>query len=372
MSFGASPGIITNGPGADSWRTNVPAAVSVPAGFQVFKGAIFRRNINVVAGSNYNYPQYSAADQGVLPTNASAGFVAGAYAGNGISNTNSVAQTSVINLRSQGLAPVRCGALNGGTAITVGSLIGFSAAAGASTYDVPTIQTYTVGSAVGYVVGYQILTSLLNAQTSTGSQAVSVLSTNGITTSTALTIDPGTNVQETVTPTAVTASVRANATFTPTVVSAAAGTVITVTVNGVSATYTTVSGDTTATLTAAHVATAINASAIVNGTGAVIAPAVAISGVVYFTSLLPGTGPNSYTLTATSSSTGNYTVAVSGATFANGTYGTFTAPFAFNHAAGAVVIGQNTTSGGSIIPVPAATGGFNVDLVLCDIAIVGA
>jgi len=373
MAFGATPGIITDGPGADSFRSIIPIRYSLTSGNQVFPGACFKRNLLQVVGRNDTYPQYSNGDQGVLPTSASSGFVAGVYRGTAVTNASGASASVGLGLVRQGVTPVRVGALNGGTAITVGSLVGFSAATGAASYDIPTIQTYTIGAMIGYVTGYQIATALQTAVTATGSQTVSVMNTDGITTSTAITLDYGNNsIQEAVTPSAVTAQVKANGTFTPTVVSAAAGTVITVTIGGVAATYTTVSGDTTATLVGTHVAAAINASAIVNGSGAVIAPAVAVSGVVYFTALTGGTGNNSITLTATSSSTGNYTVAVSAATFANGTYGTVTATFQYTHTIGAIVIGQNLVSGGSIIPVPAATGGFNIDTVLVDVAIVGA
>jgi hypothetical protein len=370
MSQGAVPGIITDGLAADSYRQAVVGRVSVATGNQILNGAVFRRNINAVVGRNDLYPQYSSGDQAVLPTSAASGFVAGVYNGAPIVNSTGATATYSVPLFRQGVAKVRVGSLNGGTAITVGSLVGFSAATGASTYDIPTIQTYTVGSALGYVIGYPIQTALQAAVTATGSQTVAVYNTAGITTSTAIAIDTGTSVAEFVTPSAVTQQVKANGSVTLGG-TWATGTTLTVTVNGVSTTYVTgTNGDNSNATSATQLAKIINASSIVYGSGAVVAPSVVSGSVVYFTALNPGTASNSITLTASSSSA--MTCVASGATLSGGTYGTITATFASTHTANATVVGQNNISGGNIISIPAATGGFSVDTVLVDIAIVGA
>lgn len=371
MSFGLTPGIITDGPGADSYRTAIPVRVSVNAGSQIFNGQAFKRNINAVVGRNDLYPQYSQGDQGALPTSAAAGFVAGVYNGAIVSNSNNVPTNVGIAIVRLGVVRVRCAALNGGTAVTVGSILGFSAALGASTFDVPTVQgSYVIGAALGCVIGYQIQTALAATLSGTGLQTVNVANTDGITTSTALTIDYGQSVLETVTPTAVTPQVKSNGTITVGG-TFSAGTILNATVNGIPVSYTVVSGDTTVAGAAASFARAINASSIVQGTNAVVGPAVAPAAIIYLTAINGGTQQNGATLTA-SAVGGTTTAVVSGSTLTGGVFGTITAPFLNVHALGATILGQNTLNGATIIPVPAATGGINIDTVLCDLAIVGA
>ena len=367
MSFGTSVGIITDGPGADAFRSIVPSRYSLPAGQQIVHGQVFRRNLFSVPGRNDNYPAFSAGDSYVLPTSANSGYIAGVYNGVTIQNTNSVAQSQPFGMRRVGVSSVRAAVLNGGTAISVGTLVGFSAVSGASTYDVATqVGSYIVGASLGLVMGYQINTTTATAVSATGSQTINLTSTIGVTTATPLTLDYGQSTAETVTPTAVTAQVCANGNI---VVGGtfSAGTVLTANVNGVSVSYTVVSGDTNLTGAAASFAKAINASAIVNGIGAVVAPAVAVSGTVYFTALAGGTPGNSITLTA-SAVGGTTTATASGATLASGAYGTITANFQQTHATGAVVLGQQTNVNGVIIPVPSGTGTMNVANVLVDLS----
>lgn len=371
MGFGMTPGIITDGPGADGWRQVIPLRFVLPTGQQIFKGAVLRRNLASVVGRNDTYAQFSQADLGVLSTNAAAGFVAGVAIANPATNTSGVSTPQSVGVVRQGVVPVRAAAIAGGTAVTIGSLLGFSAATGASTYDLPTVQgSYVIGAALGYVTGFQISTVLSGAVNSIGAQTVAVQNTDGVTTGTTLTLDFSTPYQEAVTPSAVTAQVKANANITVGG-TFSAGTVLTATVNGVAVSYTVVAGDTNLAGAAASFAKAINASAIVNGTSAVVGPVTSAAGVVYFTALNGGTPANSVTFT-TSAAGGTTTATASSATLVNGTYGTITATFLYTHAANTVVIGQNVTIGATIIPVPSATGGINVDTVLCDVAIVGA
>ncbi len=374
MAFGAGPGLISDGIGADSYKAGVPGIWQAPAGQQMFAGATMRRNILAVVGRNDLYPNLSQGDQVVTGTNASAGFVAGVVAAStkqNLQNTNATPAALKLFLVRQGVVPVRAAVLAGGTAVTVGSMLGFSAALGAATTDVPIVQaSYTVGAMVGTVTAYQIATATVGTVPVAGSQTVTVLNTDGMSTTVPLTIDVGNAVQETVTPTAVTAQVRANATITlgGTI---STGTVITVVINGITVVYTVLATDTTLTIAAASLAKAINATLAVYGIPPYINPAQSAAAVVYLTAASPGTGPNAYTLTAAGVG-GTTTATASGSTFSGGTYGSFTAPFNFTHGAGAVVLGQNLVSGASIIPVPAATGGIAVDTVLVDVAIVGA
>lgn len=371
MAFGLGPGTITDGPGADSYRNVIPIRFPLGGGNAIARGQAFKRNINTVVGRNDLYPQFSQGDQAVLATNAAAGFVAGVFPGPITANTNNVAAGTSIALVRQGVTPVRTAVLNGGTAVTIGSVLGFSAAVGASTYDTPTVQgSYVLGATLGYVIGYQINTALAGALTGTGSQTVNVANTNGITTATALTVDYGQAVQESITPTAVTNQAKANGNITVGG-TFSAGSVLTATINGVAVSYTVVAGDTTLAGVATSLAKAINAAAAVLGINAVIGQAVASAAVVYLTALANGTAANATTLTVGAVG-GTTTLTASGATFTGGTFGTITAPFLQPHASGATIIGQNTTGGATIIPIPAATGGINIDLVLCDIAIVGA
>lgn len=374
MAFGAGPGLITDGIGADSYKAGIPGIFSAPPNQQVFTGQTMRRNILTVVGRNDAYTQFSQGDQVVNGTNPSSGFVAGVVLGNtkqNLQNSNTTPGPLKLFLVRQGVTPVRVAALAGGTAVTIGSMVGFSAALGAATTDVPIVQaTYTVGAMVGVVTAYQIITATVGSVAVAGSQTVTVQNTDGINTATALTFDSGNPAQETVTPTAVTAQVRANGSVTLGG-AASAGTLITVTINGIIVTYTTTAADTTLTIAAASLAKAINASLAVYGIVSYINPATSTAAVVYLTSANAGTGPNSYTLAATASG-GTVTATASGATFTGGTYGSLTATFNYTHGPGAIIFGQNLVSGSTIVPVPAATGGMNVDTVLVDVALVGA
>lgn len=80
--------------------------------------------------------------------------------------------------------------------------------------------------------------------------------------------------------------------------------------------YTTGAGDTTATLTAADIVVAINASPAVLGALAFLAPASNLAGVINLTALVPGASQNAIALTATGA--GGTTLTAGGATFANG------------------------------------------------------
>ena len=370
MAFGTNPGLVSDGLGADAYRQIVPGRYTVAAGAQIPKGQIFKRNVTIAPGRNDLAPVFSQADVWATPTSGACGLMAGAYPGNPITNTNSVGVTYNVPLVRQGVTSVRCGTLNGGTAVTIGSILGSTAALGASTYDVPTVPGgYVIGGTIGIVVGYPIQTSSLTAVSAAGTNTISVLNTDGISTSTALTVDYGLPTLEIFTPSAVTAQVKSYGSITLGG-TAAANTVLTATVAGVSASYTTVAGDTTTTIAATNFAKAINQSLIVQGINALVAPAVSVGAVVYFTALNAGTASNAITLTA-SAVGGTVTATASGATLANGTYGTVTGTFQNPHGAGSIVNGTNTTNGATLIPAPAATGGFNIDTVLCDIALIG-
>jgi hypothetical protein len=374
MAFGAGPGLITDGIGADSYKAGIPAIFQTPAGQQVQAGATLKRGILSVVGRNDAYTQYSQGDQVVTATNPGSGFVAGVVLNNtrqNLQNSNATPLGVKLFLARQGVAPVRVAAVNGGTAVTIGSMVGFSAAIGASTQDIPTVQgSYVVGAMVGIVTAYQITTATVGSVTAAGSQTVTVLNTDGITTVTAITVDPAQPNQETVTPTAVTAQVRASGSITlgGTI---SAGTVLLATINGVPVSYTVQASDTTLTIAAASFAKAINASLAVAGINPSVLPAQSAGAVVYLTALPAGTGGNAYTLAVTATG-GTTTAAASGSTLAGGSYGTVTANFSYTHGGGAVILGQNIVSGATLVPVPAATGGINVDTVLVDVALVGA
>jgi hypothetical protein len=370
MAFGLGPGVITDGIGADGFKTGVPFSVPVGANSQVLPGTALKRNILTVVGRNDSYPNLSAPDQACYATSANSGYAAGVVYGTqkqALSNTNSIAGNVRLSLCRSGVVPTRVAALAGGAAITIGALVGFSAAVGASTSDIPTVQGSNVpGAALGIVTAYQIVTATTAPAVNPGAQTITVTSTDGITTATALAVDPNLPTAETVTPTAVTAGVRATDSLTV-AGTFAAGSVLTAIINGTTVTYTVLASDTNNAGAAASFAKAINASAVVAGLAPILLPAQVAANVIYLTASNQGTAANAYTLTA--SATGTNTVTAATATFTGGVAGSITAPFANAHASGAIVLGQNTTFGATLIPVPAATGSLNVGLVSVDLAL---
>ena len=376
MAILRAPGSIVDGPNAGTDWLEFEGALQVPAGLCIAQGQVYKRNILALQGPNYQYPQQSSGDRVVLPNSTSAGYVYGVYQGPQlVAPAGGVLPIQPASFRRLGVGQVLCGAVSGGTAVTIGSIVGCSAALGASATNYATVQTATIGTLVGVVMAQPINTYLVGAVTATGSQTVQLPNTYAITTSTGLLIDTAqSGVQESVTPTAVVRGVPASGTVTIVVVSAAAGVTITITVNGTAFTYVTTAADTTATNTAADIVAAINASVLTQGPNAVIQYATNAAGVITL-AVNPasgaigtqGTAGNAITLTSSSSATGNFTATASGATFAGGTNSTITAVFANTHAAGAPVYGSNTTNAASVIPVSSATTFYLTGLVTVDI-----
>lgn len=365
---------MTDGLGADVWRVFKGGVYTLLPGETVQTGQVFCRNILLVQGRNDAYPQFSKPDTIVLPTDASAGFNAGVYAGPPLTNTLGVSQQLAISpLIYSGTTPTRVGVSNGGTTAIIGGFVEKSAVFGASASPYGAASAaYTVGRTLGVITGYQIATSSVAAVAS-GAQTVTMNSIQGITTTTPITFDyqnNGVAPQEVVTPSAVTQAVLASATVTI-AGTAAAGTTVVVNVGNipggnVTVTYVTVAADTTATIIAGKIVALLNATTAVRGLTPALSFVQNTAGVITIGAGSVGTGPNAYTLT-TSATGGTVTSVASGATLAGGTFPSITATFANAHASGAIVLGQVTTTGAVIIPAPATANTTNVGLVNVDI-----
>jgi hypothetical protein len=365
-------GFLTDGIQADVWRIFKPGAITLVANGTYQQGQLFCRDILSVQGRNDTLPTLSKGDLVVLPTSANAGFNHGVLA-TAVTNGNAGASATVpLNLYYSGSVPVRVAALAGGTAVTIGSYVQVSAALGASTYELPTASgTYTVGQTLGIVGGYQINTFSSGAVIAAGAQTVPMATVWGITTSTPITFDynaQGLTPQEVVTPTTVTQAVNATGTVTIAGTASAGTTIVTTLGNvpggNVTVTYTTTAADTTATIVAGKIAALFNQTTAVRYSTPGVNAVTNAAGVITFTANSLGTAGNNYTLVTTATG-GTFTSTASGATLAGGTFPSITATFVNAHATGAQVVGQNTTSGATIVAVP-STGSFialvNVDI----------
>jgi hypothetical protein len=314
-----------------------------------------------------------------------------------------------------GLRPALCYSLNGGTAVKVGDFVGKGPTAG-TTSALPFLisaggATLVNGNTYGQVAATPIYTTL-GAAVGPGSGLVAnVWNTNGMTTSTALIINPGGANQETVTPTAVTSTAPSIAALTVSGTLGAPGVAqITFNVSGYAGS-TGLTGPTgtnvttfslsipltngnSATQSATQILNALLASGFTYGapqnilnigagnfsqtngtpaTGALIYVTQA-AGVLTFSAAMPGTWATTlltYTITVTGGGTQTFNTSATGSAtavaFASGVQGTFTSTLANAHVAGEPVIGIQNASQGVIVPIPGTAGMVNVGLCYVDL-----
>ena len=340
----------------------------------------------------------------------------------GTLNTSLLLQQAM--LARSGLRLCLVGAANGGTSVKVGDFVGKGPTLGTASLQNYLISsgpaTWVNGNTFGQVCSAPIWTTLGAALSAPGtSQVAQPWSTNGITTATALIINPGQANQETVTPTGVTATSPAVSTLTVAGTAGSASTVqLTFNVSGYqgstgltgpTGTNTTtftlsipIPNGSTATIAAQLIVSAINASGfgfgapqnilgigsglfIAAGTGAgtpLSGPLVYASnaaGVVTFSAAMPGIWANTlmtYTVTVLNGTTQTFNTNVAGSAtavaFASGVNGAVTATFANAHAVGETIVGVNNIIssgdvGATIIPVPGTAGMQNAGLVYIDL-----
>lgn len=439
-----------NGLNADTSYAALNGTILVPAGGYLPIGYPLARNITSAQG-NYiakfaslpGFAAFAAGDSFVslplsgfqtgatLTTGASA--YSGVYIGNPVSNPwlnvpagtlNTTPLNSPGYLARTGLRLALAGSLASGTAVKIGDFVTKGPTLGTTSLTNFLLSsgpaTIVSGNTFGQVCATPIWTSLAAALTAPGtSQTVQVWNTNGITTATPITINPGGANQETVTPSGVTATSPAVATLTVAGTAGSASTIqLTFNVTGYAGsagltgptgtnttTFTLIipnANSNTATITAQTIVSAINASGfgfgapqnilgigagsfIQSGTGAgtpLNGPLVYASnaaGVITLSAAMPGAWANTlltYTITVLNGTTQTFNTNVAGSatavTFGSGVNGTVTATFANNHAIGENVIGINNlinTSdvGATIVPIPGTTGMQNVGLVYVDL-----
>lgn len=383
-------------------------------------------------GDNFVSLPLSGFQSGATLTTGAAVY-GGVYAGQPVVNPwlNSPAGTiNTLPLQAQailartGLRLALVGNANGGTAVKVGDFVGKGPTAGTASLAPYLISsgpgTLVSGNTYGQVCNGPIWTSLGAALTAPGtSQVAQTWSTNGITTATPITINPGGANQETVTPSAVTATSPAVSTLT---VAGAAGSGATVQLTfnvsgyqgsagltGPTGTLTTpftlsipIANSDTATIAAQKIVSAVNGSGFGFGapqniygigagafiqTGAAAGTPISgplvyaqnAAGVITFSAAMPGVWANTlltYTVTVLTGTTQTFNTSVTGSAtpvaFASGVNAAVTATFSNAHAIGEPVIGINniiSTSdvGATIIPVGGTTGMQNVGLVYVDL-----
>jgi hypothetical protein len=444
-------GNLQTGLNADSSYAALNGQVLVPVGGYLPIGYPVARNITSIQGNYLSrfaaLPGFSSFANGdnfvslplsgfqtgaTLTTGASisGGVYAGPPVGNpwlaqpaGTLNTQPLQQQAILARSGYRLALV--GVANGGTAVKVGDFVTKGATLGTTSLAPYLISsgpsTWVSGNTVGQVCQGPIWTSLGAALTAPGtSQVAQPWSTNGITTATPITINPGQSNQETVTPTAVTATSPAVSTLTVAGTAGSASTVqLTFNVSGYqgsagltgpTGTLTTIFtllipivNGATATIAAQTIVSAVNASGFAFGApqniygigaGSFIQSGTAAgtpqngplvyaqnsAGVITFSAAMPGIWANTlltYTITVLTGTTQTFNTNVAGSAtavaFASGVNGAVTATFANAHAIGEPIIGVNNiinTSdvGATIIPVPGTTGMQNVGLVYVDTA----
>lgn len=444
-------GNLQTGLNADSSYAALNGQILVPVGGYLPIGYPVARNITAIQG-NYlsrfaalpGFSSYANGDAFVslplsgpqsgttLTTGAAAygGIYVGQPVGNpwlsqpaGILNTQPLQSQAI--LARTGLRLALVGVANGGTAIKVGDFVGKGPTANTTSlapYLIGTggLSTLVTATTYGQVCNAPIWTTLGAALTAPGtSQIAQPWNTNGITTATPITINPGGANQETVTPTAVTATSPAVSTLT---VAGTAGSasVAQITFNvagyqgsvgltGPTGTLTTtftllvpIPNSSSATVAAQLIVSAINSSGfgfgapqniygigagsfIQSGTAAgtpqngPLVYASNAAGVVTFSAAMPGVWANTlltYTITVTGGTTQTFNTAVAGSAtavaFASGANGAVTATFANAHAIGEPIIGINniissSDVGATIIPVPGTAGMQSVGLVYVDL-----
>jgi hypothetical protein len=432
-----------NGLNADTSYVALNATVNVPPGGSLPIGLPLSRNL-LTYGGNYlskiasvsGFSAYAFGDSfttlplsGAVASTTGASSTVGVYTGQPVSNPwlNPAAQTlntspllSPATLARTGLRPVLCGLTNGGTTVKVGDFVRSTATVGTtSLYPFLLSQGGTsiaAGVTVGQVAATPIWTSVTANVGPGAAQVATVLNTNGITTTTPLTINVGQSNQETVTPTAVTATAPGLSTLTI-VGTAGSASTVQITFNlagyqgstgvaptGTATTTFTVSitipngstlAQTTNIIVGALLATGFcfGAPQNINGIGSgsctqtsaagtagnpASGPLVYVwssaAGTIYFSAVNPGAWANSlltYTVTVLNGTTQTYNGAVAGSAtpvaFTGGVNGTFTATFQNAHVAGEPVYGIQNTSQGVIIPAPGTAGMLNCGLVYVDL-----
>lgn len=404
MAANSFPVTIQTGPNADSYRTGTPALINVASGTTLAQGTPLRRSVTAIQGQNPQVIPYiginpslglNGGDQFVLPNATGGAFVAGVYDSPGVNNIagTSTIQAAISGLSRQGVTPVLCGAVSGGTAITVGCLVGLSTAAvnTAATTNFATVQAATNGLFLGVVCATAVATTLgPNAVTGVGAATINPPKINGFATSQAIVVNPGGSNQETVTPTTVTAGTLASNAVSITGTSATAAVTYTISlasipygIGAASVAIAVASGQTNAqiatsfgaalnTLFASYGAAPANIPGV-TGTQPFGLVQVVSSSVVTISAAIPGTYLNSVTLTGFAATSG-ITATVTNASFGGATAGTanvVVATFASSHAANEPITCAVTVNGNSLCAIPAA-GGATVDLVMVDLTPLGA
>jgi hypothetical protein len=444
-------GNLQTGLNADSSYSALNGQVLVPVGGYLPIGYPVARSITTIQGNYLSrfaaLPGFSAYANGdnyvslpvsgfqtgaTLTTGAaiSGGVYVGQPVGNpwlstpaGTLNTQPLQQQAILARSGYRLALV--GVANGGTAVKVGDFVTKGATLGTTSLAPYLISsgpaTWVSGNTMGQVCQGPIWTSLGAALTAPGtSQVAQPWNTHGITTATALTINPGGPNQETITPSAVTSTSPAVAALT---VAGTAGSasIVQLTFNvsgyqgsagltGPTGTLTTtftllipIVNGATATIAAQTIVSAINASGFAFGapqniygigSGSFIQTGTAAgtpqngplvyasnaAGVVTLSAAMPGIWANTlltYTVTVLNGTTQTVNTSVTGSAtavaFAGGVNGAVTATFANAHAIGEPIIGVNNVIstadvGATIVPVPGTAGMQNVGLVYVDLA----
>ena len=439
-------GNIQTGLNADTSYAALGGTILVPVGGYLPIGYPVARNITAAQGnylSRYaalpGFASFAGGDDYVsLPLSGfqtgatittGAAIFGGLYQGQPTSNPwlNSPAGTLSTTpafveaiVAKSGLRLALVGALNAGTAVKVGDFVSKGPTLGTTSLTNFLLSsgpsTWVSGNTVGQVVASPFWTTISAGLTAPGtSQVASVWNTNGITTATPVTINPGGSNQETVTPSAVTVTAPAIAALTVAGTAGSASTVqLTFNVSGyqgsagltgptgtATTTFTLlipIVNGATATIAAQTIVSAINASGFAfgapqnvlgigagsfsqtNGTPA-SGPLVYASnaaGVITLSAAMPGTWANTlltYTITVLTGTTqtfnGNVAGTATAVAFASGVAGTITATFQNAHVTGEPIVGYNniinsSDVGATIIPIPGTAGMQNVGLVYVD------
>jgi hypothetical protein len=432
---------------ADTSYASLNGTILVPVGGYLPIGYPVARNVTAIQGnylSKYaslpGFAAFAGGDDYVsLPLSGpqsgatlttGAAISGGVYQGQPLSNPwlNSPAGTLNVSplfaesiVAKSGLRLCFVGSLNGGTAVKVGDFVTKGPTLGTTSLTNFLLSsgpaTWVSGNTLGQVVATPIYTTIAAGLAAPGtSQVAQIWNTNGITTATPVTINPGGANQETVTPSAVTVTAPAISALTVAGTAGSASTVqLTFNVSGYqgstgltgpTGTATTIftllipiPSGTTATIAAQLIVAAINASGFgfgipqnvlgigsgsfsqSNGTPA-SGPLVYASnaaGVVTFSAAMPGIWANTlmtYTVTVLNGTTQTFNTAVAGSAtavaFASGVAGTITATFQNAHVAGEPIVGYNNVIssadvGATIIPIPATAGMQNSGLVYVDL-----
>jgi len=435
-----------NGLNADTSYAALNATIAVPPGGVLPIGMPLTRNL--LAGQGNYLSKYAAlagfgnfanGDNFVSPTSSGAVLATtGASACNGVyigqptanpwlntpaGTLNTATLQAPGYLARTGVRPVLAGMIHSGTTVKVGDFLVRGPTVGTTSlfpyYLSNTGATYLSGMTIGQVIATPIWTQIVTPGAQGVSAATTLTLTNGITTTTPLTFNPGQANQETVTPTAVTQALPAFAPLTIVGVAGAASTVqITFNiagyqgstgftgptgtgVGGTAVTQFTVSvpiaNGTTLQNTTNAILAALQATGFCYGapqgilgigagqftqngasagspiSGPLIYAYASAAGVIQFSAANPGAWANtllSYTVTVpggvTQTFNTNATGSATAVAFANGVNGTATVTLQNAHAIGEPVIGIANTSQAVLIPDPGTAGMVSVGLVYCD------